>query len=91
MDTFTLTVEQVDPAKLKAARKKLGLKLEEAARRTNTTTTNLVNYESGFSRPQLHTFARICRVYGVVNPFDLFSPVESPDAFSPRKRIQLSA
>jgi transcriptional regulator with XRE-family HTH domain len=84
-------MKQIDPKKIVAARKARGLDKEEVALLAGLTPTAYANYESGYSRPQPHALAALCDALRVKNPLDLYSVVEHPEAFSPRKKHQLGA
>lgn len=58
---------------LKEARKKLGLTQGEVAEMVDTTTSTLGNYERGYSEPDLETYIRLCKIYGL----DFYSLIES--------------
>jgi len=80
----TITIFQIDPSKLRAAREKKNLTTRQAARLIDIKERNLTNYEIGFARPQPHILAALCKIYDVENPMDLFSEVDDPEAFSTR-------
>lgn len=77
---------QIDPQKLKNARIKAGFQSPtEVAKTLQISPKTLLNYESGFARPQPHILDALLLLYGIADLTDLFTPVSNPNQFSPRK------